>query len=184
MNEVPVEGATNFNLRLPVVTAALEGWYTLAATNPMGSVTSRPVAALVSNVDPHVLAVLAWPGDPVNPITLQASESVTGPWIDRQDYPAAEGVQGYVEPDGTAAALFYRLKGARPVALAATGRVNGWWFEEAAGSQHRIEYVSATAGWTQWQVLTNLTLPSSPYLFVDHASQAEPGRAYRVTPGP
>ncbi|MBI4325000.1 MAG: hypothetical protein HY674_07015 [Chloroflexi bacterium] len=35
-----------------------------------------------------------------------------------------------------------------------------------------------------WQGLTNLTLPSSPYLFLDYGSFDEPGRVYRTTPRP
>ena len=55
---------------------------------------------------------------------------------------------------------------------------------DPVGSQHQIEYVNAAAGWTNWQTLTTLTLPASPYLFLDEASLGDSRRVYRTTPVP
>jgi hypothetical protein len=60
-----------------------------------------------------------------------------------------------------------------------------------AGSRHRIEYVDRPGGWTNWLVMgaTNwpsgaLTLPASPYLFLDEEGLNAPPRVYRTTPLP
>ena len=60
----------------------------------------------------------------------------------------------------------------------------GWNFTASAGSQHKIEYVNAEVGFTNWQFLTNLTLPSSPYLFIDTSATNKWHRFYRTTPIP
>ena len=51
------------------------------------------------------------------------------------------------------------------------------------GQQFRVEYADVVApGTTNWQVLTNLTLPSSPYLVIDPGSPGKPRRFYRAVP--
>ena len=51
------------------------------------------------------------------------------------------------------------------------------------GQQFRVEYADVVApGTTNWQVLTNLTLPSSPYLVIDPASPGKLRRFYRARP--
>jgi hypothetical protein len=83
------------------------------------------------------------------------------------------------------AAGFYRLGGSgAPSKFTGIGFVNGWRYAAPAGTQHRIEYTAASTGWTNWLVLTNLVLPTSPYLFVDDASLGAPARVYRTTPMP
>ena len=56
----------------------------------------------------------------------------------------------------------------------------GMVFQGTVGGQYRVEYAnSATA--PSWQSLTNLTLPSSPYLFIDTTARAgAPQRYYRL----
>ena len=55
---------------------------------------------------------------------------------------------------------------------------------DPAGTRIRVETVSAASGWTHWQVLTQLTLPACPYLFLDLESLRAPERAYRTRPVP
>lgn len=183
-NSVPIEGATNARLERPAVTAIHQGLYTLVATNGLGAVTSHPVVVMVSNVDPLVLPTLTWSSDPRNPMTLQTAESILGPWTDLLDYPPHDGGQVHVETDLTRPACFYRVKGVSPAVFTAIGRANSWWFHQPVGSRHRIEYTGASSGWTNWQFLTNLSLPYSPYLFADQASQQQLERVYRVSPAP
>lgn len=53
------------------------------------------------------------------------------------------------------------------------------------GAQYRVDYADVVApGTTNWLVLTNLTLPSSPYLVIDPASPGKMNRFYRVVPVP
>jgi len=76
-------------------------------------------------------------------------------------------------------ARFYRATGREPVEAVL---LNGWTYEAPVGSRHLIQYVEEH-GWTGWSVLANLTLPSSPYRFIDLTSPIPyPGRRfYRTT---
>ncbi|MBL9171844.1 MAG: hypothetical protein JNN07_29205 [Verrucomicrobiales bacterium] len=56
----------------------------------------------------------------------------------------------------------------------------GMVFQGTVGGQYRVEYANS-ANAASWQSLTNLTLPSSPYLFIDTtASAGAPQRYYRL----
>lgn len=53
------------------------------------------------------------------------------------------------------------------------------------GQQYRVDYADVvTVGTTNWEVLTNLALPYSPFLVIDPASAGKPKRFYRAVPLP
>ncbi len=53
------------------------------------------------------------------------------------------------------------------------------------GQQLRVDYADVvTVGTTNWLVLTNITLPSSPYLVIDPNSPGRTQRYYRAVPLP
>jgi hypothetical protein len=53
------------------------------------------------------------------------------------------------------------------------------------GQQFRVDYADeVNLGLTNWLVLTNLTLPSSPFIVIDPASPGHPKRFYRALPLP
>ena len=53
------------------------------------------------------------------------------------------------------------------------------------GSQYRVDYADVVnIGTTNWLVLTNITLPSSPYLVIDPNSPGQTKRFYRAVPLP
>ena len=55
----------------------------------------------------------------------------------------------------------------------------------SVGQQYRVDYADVVnVGTTNWLVLTNITLPSSPYLVIDPNSPGRPQRYYRATPLP
>jgi len=168
------------------VTRALEGTYWLLASNAVGQATSAPIVAVVSNVDPERFVGLRWAGHADSGLTLESTDRL-GPgavWHTLSNYPPATVEQRFAELPG-AAAGFYRLSGSgSPPVFTAAGFVNGWQYAAAVGTQHRIEYTAASAGWTNWLLLTNLALPASPYLFLDYDSLGAPARVYRTTPGP
>ena len=78
---------------------------------------------------------------------------------------------GYVEADAARLALL-DLK--MLAALYLTGPI---------GSEYRIEYRPVLEP-TNWMTLTNITLPTQPYIYVDYDSAAEPQRFYRAVPLP
>jgi hypothetical protein len=188
-NGTAVATGTNETLVLPAVTRAQEGTYWLAARNPQGQeATSAPIVAVVSNVDPDAFAGIAlhWTGPTQSEVALEGADHV-GPgtvWRALRTYPAAAGEQRFRELT-SAAARFYRLNGlAISRIFAGGGWMNGWPYAAPVGTRHRIEYTGASAGWTNWRLLTNLVLPSSPYLFLDYESLGETPRLYRTTPVP
>ncbi|KAF0172455.1 MAG: hypothetical protein FD161_4034 [Limisphaerales bacterium] len=55
----------------------------------------------------------------------------------------------------------------------------------SVGQQFRVDYAEVLVpGTTNWQVLTNLTLPSSPFVVVDYSSPGQSKRFYRAVPLP
>ena len=48
------------------------------------------------------------------------------------------------------------------------------------GASYRLEYLPELGSTNAWQLLGNLTLPSSPYLFIDQDSPNYPHRFYRA----
>jgi len=186
-NSVAIPGGTNATLILPAVTRAMEGIYWLVASNTLGQATSAPIATVVSNVDPERFVGLQWLGHTESGLSLESTDRL-GPgagWQSRSNYPPAPTEQRFVDLEPLGAAGFYRLSGSgAPSRFTGIGFVNGWRYAAPTGTQHRIEYTGASTGWTNWLVLTNLVLPTSPYLFVDDTSLGTPARVYRTTPMP
>jgi hypothetical protein len=182
-NGQPILDGTEATVTIPSVTRSAEGIYTMVASNAMGQVTSQPIPAVVSNVDPLSFPGLKWEGTGAGPVTLEATSQLgeTAAWHSISNYPPSATPQVYVELDPVDAARFYRLNGADRADTLRAGFIPGWWFTQPAGTTHQIEYVSAAAGWTNWQVLTNLTLPASPHLFLDTEAFDHPGGVYRTT---
>jgi hypothetical protein len=73
---------------------------------------------------------------------------------------------------------FYRT--AQPIRLE-PWIFHGWSFTAPAGSRQKIEYVDEEYGFNNWQFLTNLTLPTSPYLFFDTTVTNRSRRFYRTS---
>ena len=49
------------------------------------------------------------------------------------------------------------------------------------GSTNQIQYVTNLSDTNNWVTLTNLVLPSNPYIFIDYGSPGQPRRFYRDT---
>ena len=169
------------------MTRAIEGSYWLIASNAWGQATSAPIAAVVSNVDPQRFMAFRWSvGEVSGGLSLDSTDRL-GPgatWTTLSNYPPMATKQQYVELQPLAT-RFYRLSGLGfQVPFTKNGLMNGWQYTASVGTQHRIEYMSAPTGWTNWLTLTNLVLPASPYLFIDQDSMGAPARVYRTTPIP
>jgi hypothetical protein len=185
-NGEAVPGGTNAVLTFEAVSRADEGLYELWASNALCQVHSETIVAIASDVTPESFVAMSWLASPTTALALEYANSLapTATWHALAEYPPDETAQFYVELEQDDAARFYRLNGADAPAFTRAGFIAGWWFEQAAGSMWQIEYVSPAGGWTNWQVLTNLTLPATPYLFLDYDSLADPQRVYRTTPAP
>jgi len=183
-NGMEIVGKTNTSLTIATVTRADEGTYWVVASNELGQVTSEPIFAIVSNVEPLGFAGFQWQGAPGAAYALESRERLGSNeiWQTLTNYAAAEPSVLYVEANASLATRYYRLNGANASRFTKIAFVQGWWFTNSIGSEHVVEYMAEPSGWTNWNVLTNLVLSASPSLFLDYESFDQPGRIYRVTP--
>ncbi len=182
-NGLPVVGSAQATLTIASVTRAHEGVYALVASNAVGQATSKPIIAVVSNIRPQQWMGLDWEGGTEGSVSLEyASQLGTSTqWHSVSNLTSVGTRMTYVEMDPSSPTRFYRLHSAAATPIRSAGLVNGWTITEPIGSRIRVEVVTEANGWTNWQVLTNLTLPASPYLFLDLESLAAPERVYRTT---
>ena len=174
---------TTSALTLATVTRAVEGVYTVVASNRVDQVTSKPIVVTVSNVDPVSLVLLKWDGANAGPVALEVATQLTPSmtWSVLTNYPVSASPQTHLEAILPVSSRFYRLNAAQALRFSTAGHVNSWSITHPAGSRVLVEYSTSRVGWTNWLALTTLTLPSSPYPFVDEASLTEPSRVYRTS---
>ncbi|MBE7499035.1 MAG: PQQ-binding-like beta-propeller repeat protein [Verrucomicrobiales bacterium] len=166
-------------LTVRAVGRADEGVYGLTVSNLVGQVTSAPIVAVVSNVDPLEFPGWRWEGGG-GTVVAQRARTPLGPWVEFDQFPP--GTSGaYVETNLVETARFYRLGGDAIARFTATALIPGWWYTSVVATRHRIEYVWEGGGWTNWVELTELTLAESPHLFLDTDAFDHPGAVYRTT---
>ena len=174
----PIAGATNEVFLISPASDRDEGAYLIIASNVFGTVTNGPATLGVYNVVPaHFFGLVLT--DPLGTaLQLQSAADIQGPWTPLVDLVLANTPDVFIDFTATnAGQRFYRTT--QPNRLQA-GRFPGWTFTAPVGSQYQIEYVDAQAGFTNWQFLTNLTLPSSPYEFIDTTATNQLQRLYRT----
>ena len=180
-NGTPVPDGNDTFLEFPTVTRDLEGLYWMVASNALGEITSDAIVLLVSNVEPVRFPAWEWTSDG-GTVTVEMAPTPFGPWVEGGLLPAGTTSGLYVETDFAEPTSFYRLQGDANARFTATGRIPGWWYPEAEGAVHVIEYAWSGNGWGNWVELTELTLPASPHLFLDTEAFDRPGAVYRSTP--
>ena len=180
-NGTPVPDGNNTFLEFPAVTRDLEGLYWIFASNALGEITSEAIVLLVSNVEPMRFPAWEWTSEG-GATTVEMAPTPFGPWVEGCLLPAGTTSGLYVETDLAEPTCFYRLQGNANARFTATGRIPGWWYPEAEGAVHVIEYAWSGNGWGNWVELTELTLPASPHLFLDTEAFDHPGAVYRSTP--
>jgi len=182
-NGMAIPGATNATLTIPSPTAEHEGTFAVVAANPVGQTNSPPIRVLISNVDPDVLPGVVVHGPAGAAVEVQVRETLetSTPWVTFTNLLlAADGRASVLLDHRTSTQRYFRSTRPEPLGIA---WCNAWTYHEPAGSRHRIEYVEGEE-WTDWQVLADLTLPTSPHLFIDYGSAGRPPRQYRTTPLP
>lgn len=81
-------------------------------------------------------------------------------------------------PDGTVTSTSAAVKVNPAIAqLTDPGLFMGMVLQGSVGGQYRVDYTT-TLNPPTWQSLTNLTLPSSPYLFIDNTARASAAQRY------
>jgi hypothetical protein len=181
-NDKPVVGATNEVLIVSAASELNAGVYQVIANNDLGSGTNGPATLGVNNVVASNFFGLVIPNAPGTPVQIQSAAEIRGPWTPLADLTLTDGQEVFIDFSATnAARRFYRTT--QPGRLQAW-LFPGWSFTAPPGTQQKIEYVNASVGFTNWQFLTNLTLRSSPYLFIDTSATNYWPRFYRTTPLP
>ena len=125
--------------------------------------------------------------------TVEAYNAVSDTWIAATPMPTARTLPGV----GVINGVLYAVGGltAVPYALLATNEafapptifaINlyaGLTITGSVGATNRIDFRTDLSG-TNWTALTNVVLPTSPYLFIDTTSAATARRFYRAVPLP
>ncbi len=183
-NGTAIPGATNALLWFAPVKQTDEGLYTVVLSNRVGQTTSQPIAMVVSNVDAQRVVELEWEADAPSLFKVESS-NVLGPAARWDGSVYAVTGSGPIAVPGlyqTKPSCFFRLVGWVDSRINRLGLRYGFKLYGSTGSHYTIEYVTRETGWTNWQVLTNLTLSTSPQLFADHESSWAVPRFYRLKP--
>jgi hypothetical protein len=184
-NGAAVERATNDTYTIPSVTPADAGSYWVFASNILGT-ASGPITVLgVNNVEPSaIFAGLLLSAPTGTRLQVQSAEMLGNStlWQSIEDLTVPASPHVFIDLNSTNGNQhFYRTTQQDRIEPLL---VSGWIYTVPVGSEHRIEYVDAQVGYTNWQFVTNLTLPSTPYWFIDRSVTNLVRRYYRTTPLP
>ncbi|MDB6035541.1 MAG: hypothetical protein JWM16_5879, partial [Verrucomicrobiales bacterium] len=186
--------ATNQVLSVPNIQAAEAGAYTLRVSNSAATVTSA-VATITVLIPPKIIQEPASysisPGQ-----NLELTVNATGPgllgyqWrLNGTNIPGALGSSLVLTNLGSANAGNYTVvvssqtgsttSSPAKVTLTSLVMLPTVVLEGSVGNQYQIQFKNSVAD-TNWTVLTNIALPTNPYLHVDYTAQGKPNRFYRV----
>ena len=193
--------ATNANLSLTNVQAAQAGNYRVVITNIAGAVTSSVVSLTVLVQPPSLLAQPT--GESFNlgsGYTLSVSAGGSAPlayqWqFNGTNITGATGATLALSNLAITNAGAYRVVITNSAGSVTSSVANLLFFGDLKllastvlagpiGQQFRVDYADVITPATNWLVLTNITLPYSPYVVVDYTSAGKPKRFYRAVPVP
>lgn len=181
-NDRPLAAGTNANYEIESVSSTNEGTYMLVASNELGSATNGPATIGINNVtSSNVFGLIL--RAPVNtPMQLLCADRLTEPTPWRPLTSLALSATPYVFIDSSATATGQRFYRATSSVHLEAWDFPTWTFTAPAASQWQIEFVDAQLGFTNWQFLTNLTLPNRPFQFIDTTATNHWPRFYRTRP--
>lgn len=183
LNGSPIAGATNLTYRIPAAARSDDGTYDIVATNQLGR-ASATAALRVSNVATSDFRGVIVTAPAATSLSVQATDALPpgSTWTWLADLTLTTRPERVI--DWAASGASQRLyRTTRPAHLEVWA-LPGVPFIAPAGSRHRIDFTDASLACDRWQTLTNLTLPTSPYLFLDPPTAGRPPRFYRTTPLP
>ena len=181
-NGQPVGDATNETWVIESISSLEAGTYQVVASNELGRVTNGPVTLGVNNIAASNFIGLELFGSTGTAVQVQSAAQLDGPWTPQAELAPTSNPAVFIDFSATnPVQRFYRTTAPGGLAV---WMLPGWNYAAPAGSQHKIEFVNAQVGFTRWQFLTNLTLPSSPFLFIDTSATEKSQRYYRTTPLP
>ncbi len=197
----PVLNATSSTLSLPNVQLAQAGNYRVVITNAVGAVTSSVVSLTVVVQPPSLLTQPI--GESFNlgsGYTLSVSAGGSAPlsyqWqFNGTNITGATGATLALSNLAITNAGAYRVVITNSAGSVTSSVANLLFFGDLKllastvlagpiGQQFRVDYADVITPSTNWLVLTNITLPYSPYVVVDYGSAGKPKRFYRAVPVP
>ena len=183
LNGTPIAGATNGSYQVSAATRADDGTYEVVATNQLGRATAS-AALRVANVATSDFRGVVVTAPAATSLSVQYADTLpprsTWSWL--ADLTLTTRPERVV--DWAASAADQRLYRTTKPAHLEVWALPGIRFTAPAGSRHRIEFTDESFSYDRWQSLTNLTLPTSPYLYLDTPAAGRPPRFYRTTPLP
>jgi len=182
-------GATNSVLVLPGVQTAQAGAYTVAVTDPYGSVTSAPVRlSVIAPVERRLVAVPNLTGSLGSVVHLECANAL-GPgaqWLSLSNFTLASTPQLFFDlSDPLPPQRFYRAwqtNGPPPVlrqGMAAATTLTG-----AIGTSIRIDCIEEIGRTDGWSTLATVVLTNSPQLYFDLTIRGHAPWLYRLVPLP
>jgi hypothetical protein len=178
-----ISQATNRDYAIASVSTNDVGTYMVIASNAFGTVTNGPITMAVNNVAASNFFGMTLTAPQDTHLRIESADQGNGPWSTLADLVLTQSPYEFIDLSaGNSPQRFYRTT--QTNRLEGRWYLPGWQFTGAVGSKYQIEYVNAEVGYTNWQFLTNLTLPTSPYLFIDTTATKFPWRYYRTAPIP
>ncbi len=179
-NGQPISGATSATLSIASVKASDDGVYTMIASNALGQVTSQPIRVFVSNIEPdrYLGLGLAASAGTTSQIEYRPGLETGSGWSVLTNLVLPDSPYVFIDFDSAnATPRFYRATGVNRLGV---GLYNAWEWNEPVGTRDQVDYIDVGSRSSDWQVLTNLTLTTSPYLFIDYEATNALQRFYRV----
>ncbi len=179
------DGQTTIPAGLDGVTAIAAGWYhTAALLGPL--ITSQPLAQTFTVGGGITLSVVAmgtglsyqWQFNGTN------ISGATSPTLSRTGLTSADaGTYRVVVSSSAGGSVTSQDVVLQPLFFGSLKFYAGTTLTGTVGQQFRVDYADVVSvGTTNWLVLTNLTLPFSPFLVIDQNSPGLTKRFYRAVP--
>jgi len=197
-NGNPLPDATTATMSFVNIRLDQEGDYRVVVSNPVGSVTSRVVKVTVVLVPPSIVQQprggFVGPGDRfLFSVIPQGTQPFTFQWQLRgTNLPGATGQDLSLSNATVQDAGAYRVIVSNAAGSLASDPAHLAYFGDLqliaslvlageVGQTVRVEFSDALApGAGDWLVLTNISLPHSPFLVIDPTSRGKPNRYYRA----
>jgi hypothetical protein len=189
-----IPAATNDFLVLSNATTSQSGLYAVIAANVFGAVTSQVAVVAVLAPPAIITSPVSQSLQPAGTVTLSVNASGSGPlayqwFLNGTAITGATSSSYEINAAQFAEAGNYTVTVSNPVGTVTSSPATVWFTELATyagitiygpvGATFQIQCANNLLESTAWTTVTNITLPASPFLFLDLDSKNRPQRFYR-----